>query len=87
MSKMRPFVAVTAGGAEIVIVAVFKSFGNRGKGLEPVNLFPLFLSVFILLLDFIFAYHTAKHRFVSLVIVIIIFHILRQFFHGGFPGG
>ena len=26
MSKMRPFVAVTAGGAEIVIVAVFKSF-------------------------------------------------------------
>ena len=87
MSQMRPFVAVAPGGAEVVIVAVLKAHGNGRKGFQSVNLFPLFFSVFILLFDFIFSYHAAKHRFVGFIVVIIIFHVLCQLFHGGFPGG
>ncbi len=87
MPKVGTLIAIASGGAKVVIVAVFKTLGNRGKGFEAIDLFPLLTAVIGFLLNFIFPHHSAEHGFVGFIIIFIIFHVLGEFFQSGLALG
>ena len=84
IAEMPPAVAVGAGIAEIVIMAVAKALRDRAIGLQPVFFYNDLLALMLLVrrLLFVFAHHAAEHRCVCPLVIIIVFIIRHQLIYG-----